>query len=442
MTKENLGSYLILIIALILLFSFTGPEQQDEFRQPEANAKILMQQPVTFQAFETAAQALPTWRQFAEDKPAILLLSNHPFLMPLNQETRGQTLDLAEQGSTEELFTASDHRRSDFLFISGMALEIARQKDWFSELYWALPLQDQEEPVLIEEFEKNLNEAGITTEKDAASLKIENSLITGTLRQTNFFAAKLEDLPQINQNVVVHIDLSYFEAVYKNEITSPLFTMIFSTLKKLADKNLKVLAVTFSYGHLDDHIALDVRFIGEIFKDMIGNPQIFSQPLPQNWLRQGNALYLNNFFQKEEIRELYEAQQKEAPNSAWVKFNLYRSAAEFKQGNLALEYLAKAVALDAIYALEYFDLAELAYTRGRPDEAIRMLNLGLEIFPDNVKRQLRHAEISAEVGEIKTALHIISQLKKQSWSHIYYPEMPEALDQLEAMLNESSKEKP
>lgn len=442
MTKENLGPYLILILSLALLFSFSGTPEKTAFRTTEQHSAVLMQQPVHFQSFETAAQALPVWRRFSDKKPALLLLSNHPFFMPLDPEVSTRVLALTEQGSAQELFVASDHRRSDFLFVSGMATEIARKKNWFNKLYWALPIRDQQQKVQLAEFEKNLASAGILSAKDQISLNLDNGLVSGTLRQTQFLAADLSDLPSIHQDIIVHIDLSYFQPLYKNEIATPVLKEVLSTLEKLAEKNLNVLAVTFSYGHLDDQISLDVRFIGEILKTLIEDPSSLEQPLPQNWLRQSDALYLSNFFKKYKIRELYEAQQNEAPNSAWVKFNLYRSAAEFKQGNLALDYLAKAVALDPTYALEYFNLAELAYKRNRPDQAVRMLKLGLEIFPQNVKSQLRLAEISAEIGDIDAARQIIRQLRNLSWSDIYYPEMPAYLEQLDSMLNNPLEHKP
>lgn len=442
MTKENLGPYLILILSLALLFSLSAPPDKTDVRTSEQHSAVLMQQPVPFYPVETAAQAIPVWRQFRDKKPALLLLSNHPFFMPLNPLASKRVLDLAEQGSTEELFAASDHRRADFLFVSGMATEIAHKKGWFNKLYWALPIRDQQQKIQLAEFEKNLAAAGIISENDQISLDLNDGLISGTIRQTEFFAAHLADFPSIHQDIIVHIDLSYFQPLYKNEVATPVLNEVLSTLEKLAEKNFNVLAVTFSYGHLDDQISLDVRFLGEILKTLIENPNGLKQPLPQNWLRQSDALYLNNFFQKEKIRELYEAQQHEAPNSAWVKFNLYRSAAEFKQGNLALDYLAKAVALDPIYALEYFNLAELAYNRKRPDQAVRMLKLGLEIFPQHIKSQLRLAEISAEIGDIDAARQIIRQLRILSWSDIYYPEMPAYLEQLDSMLNKPTEQKP
>ena len=55
------------------------------------------------------------------------------------------------------------------------------------------------------------------------------------------------------------------------------------------------------------------------------------------------------------MRKLYERQQQEAPDAGWVKFNLYRSAAEHKEGAKALDYLSKAVALDPLFALAVLD---------------------------------------------------------------------------------------
>ena len=161
---------------------------------------------------------------------------------------------------------------------------------------------------------------------------------------------------------------------------------------------------------------------------LIEQPERFSEKVPQNWSRQADALYLANFFQKEKIRDLYQAQEVEDPEAAWVKFNLYHSAAEFKDGNLALEKLAEAVALDKMYGLEYQQLSQLAFDRNRPDEAMRMLQLAAESFPEDPFIRLEMAQLAVEMEDYTTALHLVRQLQTLAWSPLYYPQMPDYLD--------------
>jgi hypothetical protein len=146
-----------------------------------------------------------------------------------------------------------------------------------------------------------------------------------------------------------------------------------------------------------------------------------------NWLRQRDSLYLANFFQKDKVRELYDAQEKDAPESAWVKFNLYRSAAENKDGTNALDYLAEAVKLDSIYALEYDELSNMAYEKQRADEALRMLVLANEVFHYDPFLKLQMAQLTNELGDKERALQLLNKLRYLEWSQIYYPQMPQYL---------------
>jgi tetratricopeptide (TPR) repeat protein len=218
--------------------------------------------------------------------------------------------------------------------------------------------------------------------------------------------------------------MSYFKNLYKNDIATPLLHLVFQTLTELRERRVPVLAVTFCYGNLDERIALDVRFVGDLIAALFAQPSMFTQPVPVNWERQGQILTLYNLFQKEKARELAVAQENDLPDAAWVKFNLYQAAAAHKEGGKALAYLGEAVRLDKIYALEYLNLAEMAYDKQRPDEALRMLKLAGETFPDNPGIRLQIAQLNAELGDSKTALHIVRQLQLLPWSSVYQAPIP------------------
>ena len=71
----------------------------------------------------------------------------------------------------------------------------------------------------------------------------------------------------------------------------------------------------------------------------------------------------------------------------------------------------------------------MAYEKKRPDEALRMLGLARESFPDNLQITLQMAQLLASQGETEAALDLIETLQKLPWSQVYYPQMPEALTQ-------------
>ncbi len=392
-------------------------------------ATDLLNEPTPVYRFETTAEALSVWRR-APVRPTLLLLSNNPHLTPIPEELRNKTAILINNANLETLAMATSDRNPAPLILPGMAIDAALRSDWFSELAWALPIRDPAVDLSMEKFNKQLSESQLANEEEIASMQMEERVIHGSLRNTAFTSAALPLLQNLSQPVIIHIDLSYFQPLYKNEIATPLLDIIFNTLSTLRKMHLKTLAVTFSYGHLDSQIGLDVRFLGDIVSALIEDPTLMDQPIPLNWQRQRDSLYLANFFQKEKVQELFEAQEKDAADVAWVKFNLYRSAAENKQGTKALAYLAEAVSLDSMYATEYSELSNLAYEKQRPDESLRMLSLASDVFPNDPYLKLRMAQLANELGQKEMALELINKIRNLAWSEIYYPQMPQYLADL------------
>jgi tetratricopeptide (TPR) repeat protein len=406
-------------------------------------ATTLLNEPALLHRFETTAEALDVWRQAKSARPILLLLSNNPHLQPVPEPMRKRVSALINSASAAELAEASSDRRPAPLMLPGMAIDAALRNGWFREMIWALPLRDPDQQLSLEKFTEQLLQSGLADETEVATLTLGAQGFTGSLRGLPFAAAPLPKLARPDGPVVVHIDLGYFQPLYKNEIATPLFDVMFGTLVTLRDLQLDILAVTFSYGHRDSHISLDVRFLGDVIAWLIENPARFDQPIPRNWQRQRDALYLANFFQKAKIRELYEAQVEDAPNTAWIKFNLYRSAAEHKEGSKALDSLAEAVALDPMFALEYMELSNMAYGKQRPDEALRMLELAAEVFHEDPFLKLQIVQLSNELGDKETVLEMLNKLRNLEWAETsYYPGMKQYLAELTTFVQSGKQPSP
>lgn len=399
-------------------------------------------EPTPVYRFETTAEALSVWRRAASERPTLLLLSNNPHLTPVPEELRKETTLLINNANTENLAAATTDRNPAPLILPGMAIDAALRNGWLEELVWALPLRDPAQEVSLEKFTNQLSQSGLADDGEISSIALTERTFYGSLRNTAFSAAALPRLQGLRQPVIVHIDLSYFLPLYKNEVSTPLLDIVFNTLTILKKMHLQTLAFTFSHGHLDSQIALDVRFLGDVITYLVEDPVRLDQPIPANWQRQRDALYLGNFFKEEKVRELYEAQEQDAPGEAWIKFNLYRSAAGFKEGIKAFNYLAEAVTLDHIYALEYLELSKRAYDLGRPDEAFRMLTLASEAFHDDPFIKLQMTQMAYDIGEKESALHLLSQLRNLQWSEFYYPQMPQHLTELTAYVQDSGSNAP
>lgn len=397
---------------------------------PPLQPTVLMQEPTKVYVFETAAEALSVWRRAKDQRPTLLLLSNNPYLRPVPEALHLQASRLINNADLDSLRLATSDRSPSPIILPQMAIDSALRNGFFSELAWALPIRDTEHELSLKKFREQLIGAGLINEDESNSMSLEEEIFTASIRDIPFRAAPLSLIKGLQGPVIVHIDLSYFQPIYKNEISTPLLDIVKNVLLTLKTMHLQTVAVTFSHSHLDNQISLDVRFLSEIIASLIEGPSQLEQPIPSNWQRQRDALYLANFFQKEKIRELFLAQEQDAPEKAWIKFNLYRSAAEHKEGNKALDYLTQAVELDSMYALEYFALSDMAYEKKRPHESLRMLGLAAKSLPEDPIIKLQMAQLANELGMKEMSLKLLDEIRMLEWSNIYYPQMPQYLSEL------------
>ncbi len=431
-------AFQLLLLALLLAFLLSGcRRKEDEAVTPRKTLApvqntsqqtgLFLIEPIPLQRVEVASEALAVWRQYSKQKPTLLLFSNDPMLIPVPEVLRSDVDNVITMASQVEIAQVSSRHTPSLVMLPSMTVDAALRSGWFSQLVWALPLRDPDAELSVVALRQQFLEKGLADEQERASLVLLDKQVSGVLRETPLVVAPLPNLPQLTGPVIVHFDQSYFQQMYKNEIATPLIPLVINTLSTLREKKIPLLAVTFSYGNLEERIALDVRFIGEIVERLVAHPENFDQPMPANWKRMGDSLYLANFFKKDEVRELALAMNAEEPDAAWVKFALFRSAAANKQGSDALSFLAEAVKLDNVYAMEYLNLSEMAYDKGRPDEALRMLSLAANVFPESVQIKLKMAHLATDMGENETALHLVTQLQQLEWSPVYYPDMPKYL---------------
>ncbi|NJC88021.1 MAG: hypothetical protein FIB02_05730 [Desulfuromonas sp.] len=399
---------------------------------------IFMEQGIVLARGETLADALPVWRRFAAQKPALLLLSNDPALLPPPPELQPRIAETLANATDAAVRQAGNPLQPAPLFLPVMSGDLALRQGWLRELIWAFPFPDSAQELNLDKLREQLTANRLADADEAATLQLDGKVFNGKLRGLPFRAGALSNLPKLDGPLIVHIDLSYLQKLYKNEIATPVIPLAGSVLQQLKERKLPVLAVTFSYNHADGNIPLDVRFLGEFISALTEKPERLGQPLPKRWAAQKDILYLENFFQKDEIRKLVEQQAQESPKAAWVQYNRYHTAGLFKELQPALANLAHSVAFDRMYGLEYLQLAQRAFENKAPDQALRMMQMAAATFPENPFIKLQIAQLAMENGDKQTAGKLIRELQKLPWSSVYYPEMPKYL---EGFLAEAEKSK-
>jgi hypothetical protein len=406
---------------------------------PSLTTATLLQEPIEAFLVELPIQALSVWRPLRGSKPTLVLLSQDPFLQTIPAALQKEAMALVLTGSTDELAEKTSLQSTAPLLLNAMATSAALGSNLFSEVVWVLPSTMPRDQLDLEVFRQQLLEFGAISEGEAQTFTLADGIFSGTVRGVPFRAVLPDALPALNGPVVLHIDLSFFQPLYKGEIKTKIYPLLYDSLRLLRDGGLQTAAITISSSNIDGTLPLAVRFIGPTLGTLLKTPELLDTPFPPNWQRRANALYLPNFFKNEKARDLYLEMETDLPGDPSVKYDLYQISRELKEGGKALDYLSQAVALDPGYAVEYLSLADLAAKKGLPEQAVKMLHLAEEAMPENPFISLRLAAQLGAFGQSEQALTLLDKLHNQSWSQVYYPDVLAHIETMSAAVKEKDR---
>lgn len=397
-------------------------------------ATVLLQVPVELKRFEVPSQALLQWYTLRSARPALLLYANNPLLQ---STTLAIQKNLMAQLSGHDQ-TALRFDNADPAILPNMTLYAALEAGLFSEVYWMMPVSEEMSTLSVETFRTQMIQFGALNEEEARALTLHNGIFSGTLQGVPFHALHPQADFSIKGPTAFHFDLSYLSPLYKGEIKTPLYPLIYQMFKHLRAQRVETVAASFSYSQISGEVALGSRFVGDVFAQIIEQPKMLDEKLPVAWKQRANALYLPELFNVEQARNILLQQAETNPDDASLHYTLYQVSRESSSTRPAsLGHLAEAIQRDPVYALEYLVLAPMAREKGRPDEALRVLQLAHEANPDNpfIALELAQTIIAMDHGDI--AVPVLQKLQNLSWSATIYPDMPKYLQRL---LTEAGKE--
>ncbi len=406
---------------------------------PAPPAKALLQEPITPVLVETPALALPAWRECRSAQPTLVLLAGNPFLQSLPDHLRQEALALVDDAELDELKLRATGLAADPLLLPPMTVRASLEAGFFSRVVWVFPSRSEKGTLNLDVFKRQMLDSGSLTEKESDTLSLRDGAFSLEVAGRPLLAVHPEALPKLEGPIVLHIDLSFFQPFYKGEVKTPLYSLLSKVLGGLQTTGWKTLSVSISFSNLEGGIPLGSRFVGRDLGEVFARPSLLGEDLPLHWQQRANALYLENFFKKEEVRQIYRQMETEKPKDASVKYALYDVARQFKEGDKAMAYLRQAAGLDPIYSLEYLRLADLALEKQLPDRAIMMLEMARAAMPENPFISLDLARTALNSGRPDLAGEVLPQLAGLPWSQVYYPDTENDVKRLLQMAQTVSK---
>jgi tetratricopeptide (TPR) repeat protein len=395
---------------------------------PASGGSLFLHGPGVAAVSEHPAAALPFWRDQSEERPTLLLVANDPFLERIPETLATAVGELLEKGGAEEIVLKSSPQSPDPLLLPSMTVRAALKAGWFGKVVWLLPNRAEQEEHSADTIRQQHLDIGAASDTEAASFTLVEGQLLGTIENVPWLVTPAHLFTGTPEPVVIHFDLGLVKTFYRNEVKTPLYPTLAELLEPLRRARLTALAVTVSLSQLTGEVPLDTRFIGFDLATFVAEPQRFEAPLAESWRRRSDALYLQNFFQKEKILALYLEMAAAEPENASVDFGLYQIGRQMKNDEQALAYLDAAVKNDPVYAVEYLELAQQTLHQQRFEPALELMAKAAAALPDNPFIALQRARLLLAQGRKGEALALFQGLRRLPWSPVYYPDLPAQLD--------------
>ena len=392
-----------------------------------AVTSILLHDPIELQRYEVPSQALQQWYPLRSLRPALLLYSKDPLLQSTTPAVQKNLMARLKDHD----YPALQFDISNPAILPKMTLHAALSAGLFSQVYWVMPTNAAIAELSLEVFRTQMLQAGALSDEEARTMTLRDGVFSGMVRGFPFHALHPQAELTIEGPVAFHFDLSFLSPLYKGEIKTPLYPLLYQTLKQLRNQQLKTISTSFTYAQLNSEVPLGSRFLGDVFEALFKAPQRLDEKLPEAWQERAKALYLPELFSAEEARNTLLHQAEAHPEDPSLHYALYQVSRQLSSARrAALDHLADAVRLDPVYALEYLVLAPVAREKDHPEEALRVLGLAHEAYPGHpfIALELCRALLDAKHGS--SAEPILQSLLDLHWSTPFYPDMPRFLQQL------------
>ncbi|PLY00109.1 MAG: hypothetical protein C0623_07960 [Desulfuromonas sp.] len=382
-------------------------------------AKSIFNEPMPAHTFELPSAALQVWRHTRSVKPALVLLSIHPFLDPIATERKNDITDLIRTGDADIFRRRGSYYRVNPALVPTQALSAAINNELFSELIWVTPTRAGIDEISLEVLRDQLVNAGFLSEAEGESLFYADGVTSGTVRGLPFRAVHPDAMPELDKPIVLHIDTGYFKGLFKNEVATPLYDILHQTVQRIMQNEWQVYATTLSWSTEELMFSLDVRFIITALAKMIEDPNLL-QNMPQGWKLHADAMYMGNMYMESKAQDLIAEAAIAAPDDPTIVYALSRIRFQQGRADEAFTLLDKAMQLDHGYAAAYLQLADTNIKNGHLKKALELLRKAIKAYPENPFLKIREADILIRMKQTDQAITAINGLQLLPWSPYFH----------------------
>ena len=393
-------------------------------------AHILFIDKVTPAVYELPSGALATWRQFAANKPALVLFAAHPLLDPLHAGDRDAVRNFVLTAPPDELVRRGRALTADPMLTSPQTLSAAIEAGLISELIFVQPTTKASDKISLSAFQQKAFAAGFFTEQEALALTLADGVISGTVRGLPFRCVHPEKLPKLAGPVLVHIDLGYFKDLFVDDIKSPPYGLLYDLITAIRASGWSTRAATLSYSNQEAEFSLETRFLISNLADVLERPEWLASGSPITWKMRADARYARAMIDETTAEELTAQAVAVSPDDPDALYDLAHLRLTQKRSEEALPLLDRATALDPGYALANLELIEIAVSLGNWKTAEELSRKAAAAMPDNPFIRIGLADLLIRRERGSEALPLLRDLQQLPWSPAYHPDTPGLLREM------------
>ncbi len=348
---------------------------------------LACKEPVSVQVIEKHSQALLDWVK-KDIKGAVLInVDAHDDMRWIELE-KIQKLQKIKENKDWQAFSKANSAGEDGLYNVGNFIYAAYKLGVVSKVYWVIPFRYLQEG---QESLRNFLKAYSFSQEDVGTFAKKNGRYEGRCHDVPVVISDIDSLPDIERPVILTVDADFFPS-FSFSYNEDILTSVSSFFKRLKEKKYPVLDITLAGSVDGGYLDITRRWIIEVCKDFLSQPEKMSGPYPEEWLvyNLADTYYYND--NSKALLDFIERFEKKYSQDVYIK--IYKSFLLLVNNKIDKAFqTAKGISENnKKYAYLLADLGQCLVDKGQIDEALIFFQEAYRINPEMNFRQKNLAD--------------------------------------------------